>query len=125
VVRIGAGFSRAALQALRRQFKDVREELISTIAHFFQSLSLGLFTVAMAVLAKGDAVELIVGHLAEEGVDIPGDGLMLLGFFILDPRAGERMHIPAVVHQLIQGVAKGMQKVRGAHNVVWRESDSV
>jgi hypothetical protein len=115
---LAAGFSRAALQALRKPFKDVRQKLIRTIAQFFQSISPGFSAVAMAVLASGNAVELIVAHVAEEGVDIPGDGLLLLEFFIHDSRTGERMRTQEVVHQLIHGIAKGMQKVRGPHNAV-------
>jgi hypothetical protein len=114
-----AGFSRAVLQALRMPFKDVRQKLIWTLAEFFQSLSQEYTAVAMAVLAKGNAVELIVEQFAEQGANI--DGLDLLGFFLLDSRAGERMHTQAVVHQLINGIAKGMQKVRGIKVIVWRK----
>jgi hypothetical protein len=78
----------------------------------FQSLSRRLQAPAMAALVAGGVLEITSGHMAEEGVDIAHHGLEVLMLFASVPCARERMRTQKVLHQLIEGLAKGLLKVR-------------
>jgi hypothetical protein len=63
-------------------------------------------------LVEGNAVELIVGHLAKGGEDPRGASVFLLELFASIPQGQERMGAHGVVEQLMKWLAPVLREVR-------------
>ncbi len=112
VLWAAAGLCQAAVEALRKQNRDVGDKVLAMFSTFFTSLSKGSHSAAMAVLVEGGAVELTVGHMTGAGLDIPVCLLQVYLYYIHDPGARDRMCAPGVKDQLMKWFGKWLPKVR-------------
>jgi hypothetical protein len=103
-----AGVCRAAVQAIKRHSKGGHEydEVLCILSQLLRYLSIHLRPAALAMLTAGDAVDLIVRHSAEEGLDVEGYGLNVMMLFMTDVAARKRMCARGVVEELLKGIAK-------------------
>jgi hypothetical protein len=110
---VAAGLCQAAVEALRKQNRDVGDKVLAMFSTFCASLSKESLSAAIAVLVEAGAVELTVGHMTEAGLEIPVYGLQVYSYYIHDPGARDRMCAPGVVDQLMKWFAKWLPEVGG------------
>jgi hypothetical protein len=107
-----AGLCQAAVQALKKQDKDVTGKVLAMLFVFFECLSIQSRPAAMAMLVEAGAVEITVGHIIEAGLDIPRSGLEMCVSYMNNPGALDRMCAPGMVEQLMTWFATRLPVVR-------------
>jgi hypothetical protein len=98
---------------------DGRGMVLVTLWQFLCHLPDQTTFAAAAELVDGNAVELVVGHLAETGDDPHGAGVLLLTHFSSTPRGRVKICTEGVAERLMKWLAPFLQKVRSiAVNIV-------